>query len=228
MTVSTSCGLTETIASRAPLTAAAFDASATTPYRSESSALRSGRRAVTTRAAAVRQPGLKNPRRSDSPSRPAPTIAIRRSIRGFLPACGCRSPPLRGLGDHPRVPEAAHLPDDREERASLLGQLVLDAGRRFRIAAPDRNALPLEHVEPLGERARADAGARVLELHEPARAFGHVMDDQRRPFGGDDLCRRRDRAARAVSLVHRSLHVAGVYWERPSVATETKAVLSSK
>src|SRR5207244_13627007 len=78
---------------------------------------------------------------------------------------GCR------FGHQPVVSEPSHLVDDRQQRLALVGELVLDAGRRLRVAPPDDDALLLERAEPLGERPRADPAARVLELREPARAL---------------------------------------------------------
>src|SRR5882724_2351993 len=105
-----------------------------------------------------------------------------------------RNAALGGRGDHPGAAELAHLADDRQERASLLRQLVLDARRRFGVAPANEDTLALEHVEALGKRAGADAGTGLLELHETARTFGKIVDDQRGPLGGDDLGRCRDRA----------------------------------
>ena len=48
-----------------------------------------------------------------------------------------------------RVAELAHRVDDRQERLALLGQLVLDAGRRLRIAAP------LDDPSPSSARSRS-------------------------------------------------------------------------
>src|SRR5689334_18009869 len=75
----------------------------------------------------------------------------------------------------PRMAELPHLADDRQERTTLIRQLVLDARRRFGIAAPHDRALLLEHVEPLRQRARADAGTRGLELLEATRPFGEIV-----------------------------------------------------
>src|SRR5207248_11719860 len=82
-----------------------------------------------------------------------------------------------------RVPELPHLADDREEGLALFRQLVLDARRALRIAAADEKALLLERAQPLRQRARAAAGAGVLELREAARPFGQVVDEQCRPLG---------------------------------------------
>ena len=71
------------------------------------------------------------------------------------------------------------------------------------VAVPGDDALLLEPAQPLGERPRADAGAGVLELGEPARPLGEVVDEQRRPLRADDLGRARDRAGRVVHGLHR-------------------------
>ena len=60
------------------------------------------------------------------------------------------------------------------------------------VAPPQHNAVLLEHVEPLRERARADPGTRVLELLEAPRAFREVVENQRRPLRCDDLRSRSD------------------------------------
>src|SRR6516165_625982 len=117
----------------------------------------------------------------------------------------------RRLDDHPRAPEPPHLADHGKERPPLLGQLVLDAGRRLGVAAAHQHTLALEHVEPLGEGSRADPWARVLELHEAARPFRKVVKDQGRPLGADDLRRGGDGAVAVVHVVHRALHRTAVY-----------------
>ena len=107
----------------------------------------------------------------------------------------------------PRVPELAHRVDDRQHRRALLRQLVLDARRRLGVAAPLEHALLLERAEALGERARADAAARLLELREAARPLGEVVHEQRGPLRADDLGRGRDGAGRRlVDGVHRPVH----------------------
>ena len=72
-----SCGFTATMMSPAPRIASVFDRSALTPYFSRSSARWSSRRPVTASSSGDRHPELRNPRSIDSPSRPAPRIAIR-------------------------------------------------------------------------------------------------------------------------------------------------------
>ena len=72
-----SCGLTAMITSPAPRSASMFDRPACTSYFWRSSARCSSRRPVTTSSSAERQPELRKPRSIDSPSRPAPRIAMR-------------------------------------------------------------------------------------------------------------------------------------------------------
>ena len=95
----------------------------------------------------------------------------------------------------PAVPERAHLVDDRQQAAPLLGERVLDPRRRFREAPSLQEALVLERAQALGERARADPRTGVLELAEAPGALGKVVNDQRRPLGADDLGGRRHSAA---------------------------------
>src|SRR5258705_183798 len=91
------------------------------------------------------------------------------------------------VAEHPLVSELAHGVDDRQEPAALVGQRVLDAGRRLRIAVPVDELLRLEDAQPLREGARADAGTGVLELGEAPGAFREVVDEERRPLRADDL-----------------------------------------
>ncbi len=92
----------------------------------------------------------------------------------------------------PLVPELAHLVDHGLQRGALAGQLVLDAGRRLRVAPADDDALRLEPAQPFGERPRADARTGMLELGEPPRALREVVDEQHRPLRADDLARGRE------------------------------------
>ena len=65
--------------------------------------------------------------------------------------------------------------------------------------------LGLEPAQPLGERARADPGARVLDLGEAPWPLGELVDDQDRPLGADDLRAGSHRACLGlVNLEHRS------------------------
>src|SRR4029077_6890813 len=56
----------------------------------------------------------------------------------------------------------------------------------------------LECAQALRKRPWADAGARVLELREAARAFGEVVDKEGRPLGADDRRTGRNRARRGL------------------------------
>ena len=107
----------------------------------------------------------------------------------------------------PRVTELAHRVDDRQERRALLRQLVLDARRRLGIAAPLEHSLLLECAQTLGEGARADAAARLLELREAPRPFGEIVDEQGRPLRADDLGGGGyGTGRRLVDGVHRPVH----------------------
>ena len=114
------------------------------------------------------------------------------------------------LAAEPLVAEAAHLADDREERRALLGQLVLDARRRLRVAAPHDDLLGLQPAQTLGERPRADPRAGVLELGKAPRALREVVHDQDRPLRADDLARGGDGALpRLVDREHRARRIGG-------------------
>jgi hypothetical protein len=67
---------------------------------------------------------------------------------------------------------------------------------------PLDDAFDFEHVQALRQRAGADAGARVLQLCEAARALGEIVDEQRCPFRPDQVRSRRDRARSAVVNFH--------------------------
>src|SRR4051812_48229684 len=69
----------------------------------------------------------------------------------------------------PAAAVLAHRLDDRDEREALLGQRVLDARWHLGERGPLDDALLLQRPEAQGERARADALQRALELAE-ARA----------------------------------------------------------
>src|SRR5262249_44633773 len=80
-----------------------------------------------------------------------------------------------------------HAVDDRDERAALLGQRVLDARRDLGIRAALDDALFLQRAQPQRERARGDAAERALELAEPRAALRQVTHDQERPLPADDV-----------------------------------------
>ena len=66
----------------------------------------------------------------------------------------------------------------------------------------------IEGAQPQRKRAGADSLAGVLQLGEPARAFGEVVDDQNGPLRPDDLGARGDRAlTRLVDREHRPFEV---------------------
>ena len=60
-------------------------------------------------------------------------------------------------------------------------------------ATAQDETLVLEGAQTLGERARADPGARVLELGEAACTFGEIVHEEGRPLCADDLRTRCDR-----------------------------------
>src|SRR3954469_11710917 len=109
----------------------------------------------------------------------------------------------------PAVAELTHRVDDRQQGLALRRQLVLDARRRLGVAAALDDSFALELAQPLGERARADPRARVLELREPARPFREVVDEERRPLGADDRGRRCNATGRGcVDGIHGPGHRA--------------------
>ena len=87
---------------------------------------------------------------------------------------------------------------------ALVRQLVLDAGRRLAVAPADDDPLLLEQAQPLGQRPRADTGAGVLELGEPARSLGEIVDEQSRPLCADDLGATGDRTGLVMHVLHRA------------------------
>src|SRR2546426_10137530 len=76
----------------------------------------------------------------------------------------------RALRSEPFAPEAAHVLNQRQERAPLLGERVLDTRRDLGVSLALHDALVLEGPKAKRERARADAGERALELAEAAAA----------------------------------------------------------
>ena len=88
-----------------------------------------------------------------------------------------------------------------KQRPPLLGQLVLDPRRRLGIAVPRDDAGLLERPQTVGERSRAHSLTDAFELPETASAAAELVDEQRRPFRGDDLTGGRDRAARKVDVL---------------------------
>ena len=84
-------------------------------------------------------------------------------------------------------PNDAHVVDDRQQRAALVRQRVLDARRDLgeRLALDD--ARLLEVAQAQRQRARADPAERALELAEARVALREVADDEQRPLGADDV-----------------------------------------
>ena len=109
-----------------------------------------------------------------------------------------------GVRHQPRVAECAHRCDNRQQSLALLGQRVLDPGGRLGKALAREHGEPLECVESLRERSRADSRAGPFELREAARTLGEVVHDQRGPLGADDLGGAGDRAVSIVNRPHRA------------------------
>src|SRR5215210_7406569 len=126
--------------------------------------------------------------------------------------------------DEPGAPEAAHLLDDRQEVAPLLGQVVLDPRRPLGIRAAFEDAVVLERAQPLGQRAWGDAGARGFELGEPACALRQVVHEECRPLRAEQPSARGDRARRRVmSLEHRAHRYTKYSAGRGSASRVTRA-----
>src|SRR3954447_21016819 len=92
-------------------------------------------------------------------------------------------------GPQPLAAVGAHVVDQGEQRAALLGQLVLDPRRHLGIGPAIHDALLLEGTEPERQGPRADACQRALELTEAAAATGEVANHEDRPLGADQVCR---------------------------------------
>src|SRR4051794_3422314 len=97
-------------------------------------------------------------------------------------------------GSEPALAVGPHGLDDRQQRAALLGQAVLDARRDLGIRLALEDALLLQRAQPQRERAGADALERALELAEARPAVRQVADDQQRPLATDHFGRPADRA----------------------------------
>ncbi len=108
------------------------------------------------------------------------------------------------LGHEPVVAEVAHRLDDRQERLALLRQLVLDPRRRLGVALPQDDPLDFECAESFRERPRADPRQGALEVREPARALGEVVDEDGRPLRADDVRGARHGAVLVVDGPHRA------------------------
>ncbi len=110
----------------------------------------------------------------------------------------------RLVGHEPRVAEAAHRLDDRQQVVALVGQVVLDPRRRLGVAPAHDDSLLLQGPQPFRERARADTAAGVLELGKAARPLREVVHEDGRPLGAENLGAGRHRAAaRVVDVAHR-------------------------
>jgi len=76
----------------------------------------------------------------------------------------------------------------RAERATFRGQQIFGARRVLLVEAPLDDAGFFEALQPGGQRIRADAGERLLEILELARPFEQqVAQDQDRPALADDV-----------------------------------------
>ena len=93
----------------------------------------------------------------------------------------------RALGAQPLLAVGAHRLDDRDERAALGGERVLDARRDLgeRLALDD--ALLLQRAQAQREGARGDALERALELAEAEPALREVTDHEHRPLAAHDV-----------------------------------------
>src|SRR6266487_1872043 len=82
------------------------------------------------------------------------------------------------LGGQPALAVLAHRLDDRDERAALLGEQVLDARRNLGERRALDDALLLERAQAQRQRTRADALQRALELAEARPAVGQVANHE--------------------------------------------------
>src|SRR4051794_34726617 len=106
--------------------------------------------------------------------------------------CGSERRRLRRLaaaagGAEPLGAVGAHRLDDRDERAALLGQLVLDARRDLGEGLAGDDALLLERAQAQAQRPGRDAFQRALQLAEALAAVGQVADHEERPLAADDV-----------------------------------------
>src|SRR3954468_22389897 len=118
----------------------------------------------------------------------------------------------RARGVEPGLAVGAHGLDDRDERAALLRQPVLDARRNLRERLALQDALLLERAQPQRQRAGADALERSLELAKPRAPLREVADHEHRPLAADDVggatdgaigVRHRPRAYQRLHLLKR-------------------------
>src|SRR4051794_622250 len=94
---------------------------------------------------------------------------------------GVRRLAAAARGAEPFFAVAAHRLDDRDQRAALLGQAVLDARRHLGEGLALDHALLLQCSQPQRQRARADALQRALQLAEARAPVREVPDHQHRP-----------------------------------------------
>lgn len=93
--------------------------------------------------------------------------------------------------------ECAHGLHHRRERAALVGEAVLDAGRLLgEFRAMDEPAF-FKCMELLREGARARAGERRLEVSETLRPGKEIPDDEERRRIADDISSLREGAVPA-------------------------------
>src|SRR3954468_4629656 len=109
----------------------------------------------------------------------------------------------------PRLAVAAHGLDDRDQRATLLGQAVLDARRDLGEGLALEDALLLQRPQAQREGAGADALQRALELAEPRAPLGEVADHEHRPLATHDVGGPADGAIRVGHRppVYQRLHL---------------------
>src|SRR5258708_39314968 len=93
------------------------------------------------------------------------------------------------VATQPGAAVLAHVVDDRQQRAALLGQRVLDAWRDLGEGLPLDDRLLLERAQAQRQRARADAGELTFELTEARRAGGELAHEQQGPLTAHDICR---------------------------------------
>src|SRR5439155_2693674 len=113
----------------------------------------------------------------------------RRPTCYLLPTSSSRD---RGLApalatQQPTAPVGAHVLDQRNKRATLVGQCVLDPRWDLRVGAALNDALVLERPQAKRKRARADPIERPLQLTEALTSVGQVANHEEGPLAGDDL-----------------------------------------
>src|SRR3954451_21979293 len=104
----------------------------------------------------------------------------------------------------PAAAVGAHVLDQRDEGAALVGELIGDARRDLGKGAALDDALLLERPQAKRKGARADALQRALQFTEPERGIREIADDQEGPLAGDDLRRTAD----GTFTVHHGARIA--------------------